>query len=787
MKFKTLLAKSVQADGEYGSATYTGHIAHVCQAARVLVKTLQTDIVAQLKLPREDFGGFARTVEMGAYLHDWGKANQHFQEMVRVHSLAWMRRHEPDLVAAVPKSWRSHQSQQMVRHEVLSGILALRVPALREWLSSRAEVNLVVAVWAAVGHHLKLRGELAVLPEATGRELTVYTQHPHFRSVLKLGATFLKLPAVLPEGGREVWRREELEAEAKALREEFDCVHEAMGEPERRFAAAVKALVIAADLAGSTLPVAGENIKTWVQEVLSLTLSESDLASAIAARLGDRPLRPFQQRMAAVGHRIALVKAGCGTGKTLGAYAWAQGRGGGRKLFFSYPTTGTASQGFLDYAVATDFECTLMHSRADLDRELLFAGETDDADARLAALRAWRHKLIVCTVDTVLGLVQNNRKPLYAFPAMLQAAFVFDEVHAYDAELFGALLRFLGALPGAPVLLMSASFRPEQIAAIRQTAAELGEEVSIVEGPAALENLPRYRLGCWPDSSLDGIWAEVQAALAAGQKVLWVTNTVASCIELYREGRDRLSPIFPEARVLIYHSRFRYKDRLQKHAAVIAAFQGDRPVVAFTTQVCEMSLDLSADFLVTAMAPAAALMQRLGRLNRRVLEGADGSVRLASGGMQTAAIYPWSEPYPYKSEELHTGCQLVAALGDRPGISQADLAAVSAGIAAAPLRAVHSAWLDEGWLAYPQPLREGGGSITVLLENDMKDIKEEAKRLEAVRNRKGLFLLAAQGWSVPIRLMKGWEQWRRCGFYFIAPSTAVGYSEETGAEPCQSV
>ncbi|MGQ9864735.1 MAG: hypothetical protein ACUVSQ_00375 [Pseudanabaenaceae cyanobacterium] len=77
--------------------------------------------------------------------------------------------------------------------------------------------------------------------------------------------------------------------------------------------------------------------------------------------MGDRPLRSFQQQMAAAQNRITVVKAGCGTGKTLGAYAWAKEQGQHRQLFLGYPTTGTASQDFLDYAIATHCECTLMH------------------------------------------------------------------------------------------------------------------------------------------------------------------------------------------------------------------------------------------------------------------------------------------------------------------------------------------------------------------------------------------------------------------------------------------
>ena len=40
------------------------------------------------------------------------------------------------------------------------------------------------------------------------------------------------------------------------------------------------------------------------------------------------------------------------------------------------------------------------------------------------------------------------------------------------------------------------------------------------------------------------------------------------------------------------------------------------PALAITTQVCEMSLDMDADLLVTEECPVTALIQRMGRCNR---------------------------------------------------------------------------------------------------------------------------------------------------------------------------
>lgn len=477
------------------------------------------------------------------------------------------------------------------------------------------------------------------------------------------------------------------------------------------------------------------------------------------------------------------MKAGCGTGKTIGAYAWAKKWAVGRRLFFCYPTTGTATQGYLDYADSAGIEANLMHSRADLDRELLFSGDSDDSeaiDARLTAFQAWRKKLIVCTVDSVLGLIQNNRKALYSWAAIAQAAFVFDEVHAYDQRLFGALLQFLRAFRGAPILLMSASFTPEQLQAIHQVMAELGEKIDDpIEGPQELEELKRYQIQTISEvadtDQLAEIWLRVIEALRNRQKVLWVTNSVQTCIDLYRTAKTQLAKHLPALAIspLIYHSRYRYKDRLKKHKAVIEAFEKDEPVLAITTQVCEMSLDLSADLLVSAMAPAAALIQRLGRLNRRMTKPEEGT--------RLAIIYPWNSKDPYdRDRELSTGEQLVAQLSDKTAISQRDLAKIAAHLSSKEVIAVKSRWLEDNWCTYPDFLRLGGGTVTVLLEQDLGIIREAANQ----RKDKS-FLREAQRWSVPIRIPKNLYEWRRIGFYPVAPSNEINYKEETGAEPCK--
>ncbi len=420
--FKTLLAKSVPPDEAKcararGSAKFTGHISFVMQAADVLVETLGTKILQQLGLESIiPFDYFANTVRLGAYWHDAGKANEHFQTMVYLKTIDPKTGDAKKLLACSKK----HSERQMLRHEVLSGILAFGVPSFREWLESCPNTNFTIAIWAAMGHHLKIglgenrkpSGKIGFFPDGTGDRLKIYTHHANFQAFLEMGVKYLGLPTQLPETPKENWSKAEIVKALKVMRQEFVDFGLNLDLEQKKFIAAVKATVIAADLAGSALPLAEDDFKTWIREVLALTLTSDELQKLVDQKLQGKPPREFQEKMAKSQRRITLVAAGCGGGKTAGAYKWSEKNAEGRKLFFCYPTTGTASQGFIDYLDGTEIEAALMHSRADLDRELLFSSDYDDReelDSRLTAFQSWRKKLIVCTVDTVLGLIQTSQ------------------------------------------------------------------------------------------------------------------------------------------------------------------------------------------------------------------------------------------------------------------------------------------------------------------------------------------------------------------------------------------
>lgn len=723
-----MLAKSKDKPWK-GAYTLTGHTASVVDAVTTLIDELGDGLVEQFGLHqhRETLRATAR---LAAFLHDLGKANDHFQAVVR-------------------KLKNPMEHPQLMRHEALSVLLAWE---LRDWLAT-GEGDLMIAIAAAGGHHLKLGGEGGKQTDEIGEirdsgvdawtrgdRLLLYTNHKHFTGLLRYGQKVCGLAPKLPKDLPTIWTIADIKQRRQKLLQQF-----ATWDADPVLTAIVKALLVAGDTSGSALPANDLAIQPWIQKQIHYTLTETELQHVVNARLNGDKLRPFQEQLGNATSRVTLARAGCGTGKTLGAYNWAKRHAVGRKLFFCYPTTGTSTEGFLDYA-HDKVDSTLLHTRAAVDLEHLdlhSTGDEDDLETKLESFKAWSTKVSVCTVDTVLGLLQCNRRPMYCFPAIAQAAFVFDEVHCYDDKLFGALLRFLEVVK-APVLLMSASFLPWQIKAIE---AAVGEPVEIIQGPKELETQPRYQFHL--DDTPD--WERVRTEFKQGGKILWVCNQVNTAIAVYQQAQQYgLKP-------LLYHSRYKYGDRVNHHREVVDRFKAEGAVMAITTQVAEMSLDLSATLLVSQIADPAGLIQRLGRLNRRYC-----------GHALDALFYPDEKVgFPYSQDELDAGTALIQSFGGE--VCQADLAQwlEKAAVQGKPDR--DSVWLDGEWRTYPTSLREAGYTITVLMEQDVKMVENLPAKL-------------LPRYTVPLVVSsKQTKGWKKCRRYPVAPAEAWGYSKDIGA------
>ncbi len=747
MSFPTvLLAKTPkQKDRPAARETFIGHMQDVSKVAGLLVENIGDYALGAMGLVAFQ-DELRRSVLGSAVLHDLGKANSQFQRSVRA----------------------GGQITQAFRHECLGVWLVIRFPEFKKWLfSGLSETSQWAVMFAVLGHHLKVKDGTAIIAREGSGEAGVdlYTDHPDFISGLKFVRDSLELPMDAPRLPRVKVDLLSPRPLGDLLDWLVDAVQWFESSPveTRRFVALIKALLVAADVAGSALPRVGIDPGVWTDAVLKRVCLPEDLDDIALKRLDGQPPRSFQKHVADSASRVTFVKAGCGSGKTVAAYLWAARNASGRKLFICYPTTGTATEGFRDYILPADMsaDSMLLHSRSEFDLEGMLPAEEEaiECATRVESLVAWDVPLIVCTADQVLGIIQNGRRALFSFPSIGNGAFVFDEIHQYDERLFGALLRFLEAFPEAPILLMTASLPVPRLEAVRGLLARRGTRIEVIEGPADFQDIERYQvLGIQKSPP----WERIENTLRDGGKVLWVSNTVGRCVQSAQEAqRRRLAP-------LPYHSRYRYCDRIKKHEAVIEAFKTRNPALAITTQVCEVSLDISADLLITDLAPVPALIQRLGRLNRRATPDTKGNAK-------PALVLAAESPLPYESADLDVAVAWLKCLGTQP-LSQNALASafedMTQNNAAGP---VSSAWLDGGPFAGQAPLRETVATIPVVRSEDEPLCLDQKGRPIAKETTR---------FSIPMTLgpvsgeVGGWKQ---MGFVFVAPEARISYSEEWGA------
>ncbi|HWS99813.1 MAG TPA: CRISPR-associated helicase Cas3' [Pyrinomonadaceae bacterium] len=764
---KCLLAKSYahqkHGDSPPDYALLTQHSRDVAEACNALALTVGRIALFNAELDEDVFENFRLILRANGWMQDLGKVSSHFQTMVS----------------------GKQDVEQMLRHEAISGLLMLSEDQpFRAWLLDKfSERDLLAAVWGAMGHHRKFDAYTEY--KATPTPITVRINNDDFKTILEEMASDLQLlppppidrDLIITEREREGGDFAACES-LRNLRDKFKrCRKLFADEADKRQLALVKALGICADVAASAVAyeayeksqkeiVASDkySLAEYVEESMKVGLTPEEVRQIIvkwAWRKSEKqakcvenemppdvPLRKFQEDVAASKSLTTFAQAGCGSGKSIAAYEWARvwcekfhlEERTNFRLFFCLPTTGTTTEQFKDYALESGIDPKLMdltHSRSRVDLQAIAqtaaqeeAGENSKNPAeealkaerdKIESLKLWSTPLVVSTADMVLGLMANARRAIYSLPAIMCGTFVFDEIHAYDEQMFGHLLVFLKNFPKLPVLLMTASLPKHR----REALERVRPDINSVPGESGAEILRRYILR--RASSADEVWQEVRRCIEAKGKVLWVHNQVDWANETYDICVDK----FPRTPVNLYHARLRYKDRADRHRRVIDNFKDkkserreDRAAILVATQVAEMSLDLSADLLVTDIAPIPALIQRLGRLNRRLqdLPPEERKAKLA-----LICPLPKNKPgylNPYEEEDFVAAEKWLEALREKGStVSQHHLSEAFGQFDKDKefdmKRAEKEAYFFSGlWQTRPGQVRDAGHTVSVILQDD---------------------------------------------------------------------
>lgn len=116
----------------------------------------------------------------------------------------------------------------------------------------------------------------------------------------------------------------------------------------------------------------------------------------------------------------------------------------------------------------------------------------------------------------------------------------------------------------------------------------------------------------------------INKAIEQNQKILFVCNQVKRAQALFESLSDR----FPNIEKMLVHSRFKRGVRSQLEEDLRAVYNNSSEAcIVVSTQVVEVSLDISFDMMITECAPIDALIQRFGRINRKRTKNTIGNYK----------------------------------------------------------------------------------------------------------------------------------------------------------------
>jgi CRISPR-associated endonuclease/helicase Cas3 len=180
----------------------------------------------------------------------------------------------------------------------------------------------------------------------------------------------------------------------------------------------------------------------------------------------------------------------------------------------------------------------------------------------------------------------------------------------------------------------------------------LGGKTSVYEvslSDKTLDSFDRHQIDKIEDES--AIEPILEAAFDNKEKVLVIFNTVNKAQEAFKKFKLR----FPKVQMMLIHSRFKRGDRVRLETELKTKYNGDgsaefgdglKPCLVVSTQVVEVSLDISFDRMITQCAPLDGMIQRFGRVNRKRNKDTIGKFK------PVHVIKPSGNVLPYKMAVL---------------------------------------------------------------------------------------------------------------------------------------
>lgn len=403
------------------------------------------------------------------------------------------------------------------------------------------------------------------------------------------------------------------------------------------------------------------------QEKAQQILQDFGLLSSVKTQGGmtalyDFPPQNIQTRIEdlAVEQSLVIIEANTGSGKTEAALAFASkllAQKHADSITFALPSQATANAMLsrLEFVSEKIFKGTnliLAHGKSQSNpffqaliqhnEQLKSAQGDEEAGVQCSEWlassrkRAFLGQITVSTVDQVmLSAIKTLQHYFVRSFGVGKSVLIIDEIHAYDAYMYAIIKAVIAQQKqaGGSVILLSATLPSHQKQALMD-AWDVSEIITETAYPLMLQAVENKVTAFALDSSQDlqsrTVYTELitDNDLRLNEKLLQrIVNAVESGAKIgivcnLVDDAQHYAKVLAEmtaAPVDLFHSRYRYCDRMTKEQQVLSHYHKDSPRegrILVGTQVIEQSLDIDFDWLISFICPIDLLFQRIGRLYR---------------------------------------------------------------------------------------------------------------------------------------------------------------------------
>ena len=320
----------------------------------------------------------------------------------------------------------------------------------------------------------------------------------------------------------------------------------------------------------------------------------------------------FQKKASACGDKNIFVQIPTGQGKTEASVLWAVEKNSNQKILFLLPTMVTTNKMWdrMRHMLGGNNQVGLSHSTAKYvlkkDPEI----EPENLRQHYLYNSTFFKPVTVATVDQLIYSFFNWGYWVLTGAASYNAKIIIDEIHIYDAYTFGLLLQVIKSISpyNTRFAIMSASL-PD---ILKQELEKVLPEYELIKDDD-YNNKQRHIIEV-KDCFIEDCIPDIIADYKSGKKILIVCNTIGKAREIYDAlKKKRVST----KKMMLYHSQFILKHKKEKEEFLEKIKEQEGGFIAICTQIVEVSLDIDFDGLYTENAPIDAIIQRLGRVNRK--------------------------------------------------------------------------------------------------------------------------------------------------------------------------